>query len=208
MLLNKVWHIGAMEMLTRLPDNRVSIITDPPFGVGKTFSVSGEPYWTDPCKNPEQYWEWFQPIYREMVRVCAVGGLIAITQLLGYDEYFPEWFGLKNKATLTIVWNLQRTAYAIVMLRKTRTGLEEVSEGYWRIPDYTADDITGFNAPRPIAEVRKVIRLTPRGSIIVDPFCGSGTTGVAAIRESRPFLLGDLCFSAVRLARKRISEER
>ena len=75
------------------------------------------------------------------------------------------------------------------------------------MPRYTEEDHTGHNAPRPIAEVRNVIRLTPPGSIIIDPFCGSGTTGIAAIREGRPFILGDLCRSAVELAEMRISEE-
>lgn len=49
----------------------------------------------------------------------------------------------------------------------------------------------GNNHPtvKPISLMRYLVRLvTPKGSIVLDPFCGSGSTGVAAIMEGARFI--------------------
>jgi site-specific DNA-methyltransferase (adenine-specific) len=46
----------------------------------------------------------------------------------------------------------------------------------------------------------------PPGGIVLDPFCGSGSTGVAAIQESREFVGIDLSEHYVEIATKRCEE--
>jgi site-specific DNA-methyltransferase (adenine-specific) len=41
---------------------------------------------------------------------------------------------------------------------------------------------------KPLALMEDVVRIARPGALVVDPFCGSGTTGVAAIRHGRRFL--------------------
>lgn len=42
---------------------------------------------------------------------------------------------------------------------------------------------------KPIALMRWLIRLAvPAGGVVLDPFCGSGTTGIAAVAEGRQFI--------------------
>lgn len=42
---------------------------------------------------------------------------------------------------------------------------------------------------KPIALMRWLCRLvTPPGGVVLDPFCGSGSTGVAAVREGFRFI--------------------
>jgi site-specific DNA-methyltransferase (adenine-specific) len=41
---------------------------------------------------------------------------------------------------------------------------------------------------KPIELMRWLVRLTPPGGVVLDPFTGSGTTGVAAVAEGRTFL--------------------
>ena len=48
---------------------------------------------------------------------------------------------------------------------------------------------------------------TYRGDVVLDPFCGSGTTCVAALRTDRRFIGVDSSEDYVELARKRIGEE-
>jgi len=44
-------------------------------------------------------------------------------------------------------------------------------------------------AQKPIALMRHLVKLVaPRGSVVVDPFCGSGATGVAALSEGARFI--------------------
>ena len=59
---------------------------------------------------------------------------------------------------------------------------------------------------KPIELMRWLVRLVaPPGGLVLDPFCGSGTTGVAAALEGRPFLGIDLSPEYVRIAAARIS---
>lgn len=40
---------------------------------------------------------------------------------------------------------------------------------------------------KPTALMRELVKIAPPGGLVVDPFAGSGTTGVAALREGRRF---------------------
>lgn len=65
-----------------------AVITDPCFGIGKVYKGRQEE--TD---EPEQYWRWFEPVYREMLRVLKPGGFCAIFQGGRYFRHFWDWFG-------------------------------------------------------------------------------------------------------------------
>ena len=63
--------------------------------------------------------------------------------------------------------------------------------------------------PFPIELPARLIELyTYRGDLVVDPFAGSGTTAVAAVRSGRHFAGYDLDESYIRLAETRVEEER
>lgn len=40
---------------------------------------------------------------------------------------------------------------------------------------------------KPTALMRELVKIAPPGGLVIDPFAGSGTTGVAALREGRRF---------------------
>lgn len=65
----------------------------------------------------------------------------------------------------------------------------------------------GYPAEKPpeVAEVL-VRQSSSPGEVVVDPFMGSGSTGVAAIRNGRSFLGGDLCDEAIDITRARLLE--
>ncbi len=91
-------------------------------------------------------------------------------------------------------------------------------KGGWCMPENYQDASTVFNHPvtkkekklyvhptvKPLGLIRRFVRNSSKpGQMIVDPFVGSGTTAVAAIREGREFLGCDInrCFVAVAQAR-------
>lgn len=41
---------------------------------------------------------------------------------------------------------------------------------------------------KPVPVMRQLVRIAPEGGLILDPFTGSGTTGVAALEEGRRFI--------------------
>jgi DNA modification methylase len=48
---------------------------------------------------------------------------------------------------------------------------------------------------------------TDEGDVILDPVAGSGTTGVAASRLNREFILIDKNPDAIQICKKRVKEE-
>lgn len=77
-----------------------------------------------------------------------------------------------------------------------------------------AHDAGGAPAPacnphptvKPLALMRWLVRLaTPEGGLLLDPFCGSGTTGAAAALEGRRFLGVELDPAYATIARARIA---
>lgn len=57
---------------------------------------------------------------------------------------------------------------------------------------------------KPTAVMQKVVRIARPGGIILDPFMGSGTTGVAALLEGRRFLGFELAIEYMAIARERL----
>ena len=75
----------------------------------------------------------------------------------------------------------------------------------WRGP---TEQIDGHPTPKPVWLMRKLIRAScAPGSTILDPFCGSGSTGVAALQEGMNFIGIEKEAKYVEIARRRIGAE-
>ena len=78
----------------------------------------------------------------------------------------------------------------------------------WDIPylNPKANERVGYPTQKPILLLEKVIQLvTDEGDIVLDPFCGSGTTLVAAKLLNRKFIGIDISDDAIQLTHKRVS---
>ncbi len=77
------------------------------------------------------------------------------------------------------------------------------SRAVWDIPSVRANDI--HEAMFPVELPRRLIRLLSEpGDTILDPFMGSGTTGVAAVELNRNYIGFELSHEYCELAKKRI----
>lgn len=79
----------------------------------------------------------------------------------------------------------------------------------WDIPflNPKAKERTGYPTQKPILLLERIIRLvTDVGDLVVDPFCGSGTTLVAAGLLGRSAIGIDTSREAVELSRRRLAE--
>lgn len=82
-------------------------------------------------------------------------------------------------------------------------------------PDDVCDKYGSIKAPaqnhhptvKPLALMRYLARLTktPTGGVVLDPFMGSGTTGMAAVMEGRDFIGIELNAEYLEIAEKRIA---
>lgn len=78
----------------------------------------------------------------------------------------------------------------------------------WEIPflNPKAKERAGYPTQKPILLLERIINLaTDEGGVVLDPFCGSGTTLVAAKLLNRRFVGMDISFDAVELAKHRLS---
>lgn len=77
----------------------------------------------------------------------------------------------------------------------------------WRIPAEQARRV-GHPAPFPVELPRRLIELyTYRGDLVLDPFLGSGSTAVAAVRTGRRYVGYDVDPAYVELAERRVAAE-
>jgi modification methylase len=84
----------------------------------------------------------------------------------------------------------------------------EATLDVWRIRPESAKRV-GHPAPFPVALPDRCIKLfTYKGDVVLDPFMGSGSTAVAAVRSGRHYLGYELDDEYVKLARERIAAER
>lgn len=90
----------------------------------------------------------------------------------------------------------------------TRDDFMENTLDVWEIPAESATGV-GHPAPFPIELPARLIELyTYRGDLVLDPFAGSGTTAVAAVRAGRHFAGYDLDESYIKVAETRVEDER
>ena len=78
----------------------------------------------------------------------------------------------------------------------------------WEIPflNPKAKERTGYPTQKPVLLLERIVRLTTdKGDIVLDPFCGSGTTLVAAKLLGRSAIGIDISREAVELTRRRLA---
>ena len=89
----------------------------------------------------------------------------------------------------------------------SRDEFMEATVDVWEIPPESAARV-GHPAPFPIALPERLIHMnTYEGELVLDPFMGSGTTGVAAVRTGRHFIGYDTDAAYAAAATARIEQE-
>ena len=83
-------------------------------------------------------------------------------------------------------------------------GSGEVIDGFFYCP--TERDRYHITQ-KPIALMQELVRLCPLEGVVLDPFCGSASTAVAAIREGRRAITIESNEEIERVARQRLEAE-
>ena len=197
-----VQHADFRTTAQQLADDSVSLVfTDPPYDDG------------------------FLPAYRDLGLVAARvlqdgGSLITYT---GHHR-IPEVIAMLQAAGLTFFWPLAVVYTSGTLARMTEYGIivhwkpllwfvkgafrsrEDMRFVHDVIPSPQAEK-TDHPWQQEIASARYYIEmLTHPGDLVFDPFCGGGTTAVAAKLTQRRYLTCDIDEQSVWIARQRLSE--
>src|SRR5687767_913031 len=213
--------LDAVDFLRTLPSASVNLlITDPPYeslekhrAVGTTtrlkHSKSSSNDWFTIFPNA-RFGELFEQAYRVLKRDTHFY-LLCDTETMFVAKPLAEAAGFRFWKPL--VWD----KCSIGMGYHYRTRYEFIlffEKGKRRLNDLGIADViavprirNGYPAEKP-AEVAEVLigQSSQPGDVVADPFMGSASVGVAAIRTGRRFIGNDLNPEAVRVAAQRLGE--
>jgi ParB-like chromosome segregation protein Spo0J len=211
---NEIICADCRDILPRIKDHTFhAIITDPAYGIGQVYNGRKEA-----ADDPAGYWRWFQPIYREMLRVLKPGGFCAIFQSSRYLRYCWDWFGDQNfviyaairpVSVFTAGQPISCCWAPVVVFYKGRARYrpaEFVRARNWFVSSAHFDDLARLHpCPEPLDQCEELIRsFTCEGALVLDPLCGVGSIPVAAARHGRRYLGIEIEPEYVRVARRRM----
>ncbi|PGH40637.1 MAG: site-specific DNA-methyltransferase [Candidatus Nephrothrix sp. EaCA] len=101
----------------------------------------------------------------------------------------------------------KRDPYGNAIIGKEKKGVP--LSDVWEIPylNPKAKERTGYPTQKPVLLLNQILTLTTEeGDLVLDPFCGSGTTCVSARSLKRNFIGIDISKEAVELANSRLEE--
>ncbi len=218
MMNNTVVLSDATALLqTQQPDSVPLIIADPSYGIGyhSNYYKKGNPH--APIVNDDQYFK-ITDFIQECKRVLLVGGAL---YLFSRWDIYPLWLpsiiniGLKLKTKIVWVKNNWTAGdlkgsfgsqyEEILFIVKGRHILRgRRHPNVWNFDRIPATRMLHpTQKPVPLLE-RAIESSSDKGDLVIDPFAGSGSTGEAAKRTGRNFLLGDIDPKMVSIARKRL----
>jgi site-specific DNA-methyltransferase (adenine-specific) len=211
----------AVEWLCGLGDGSVDlVVTDPPYeslekhrAVGTTTRLSHSKAssndWFEIFPN-SRFGELFHEIYRVLrwdrhfYLFCDAETMFAakpIAEAAGFKLWKPlVW----DKKKIGMGYHYRARYELVLFFEKGKRKLHDLG-----VADIIEAErvFKGYPAEKPV-EVSEVLvsQSTEFGEVVIDPFMGTASAGVAAVRHGRRFWGNDLCREAVEIARQRLAE--
>ena len=206
-MLNGVTHGDCIEVMRRMPWASADfILTDPPYLVNYR-DRSGRSIAND---NDDA---WLKPAFRQMHRVLRPDSLCV--SFYGWnrtDAFMTAW----REAGFQIVGHIvfrKRYASKSRFLSYEHESAYLLAKGRPRLPAQPVPDVLEFPysgnrlhpTQKPVEPLKTLIRsFTRPGQVVLDPFCGSGSTLAAAQELERRFIGIDIDATHCRTARNRL----
>jgi site-specific DNA-methyltransferase (adenine-specific) len=194
----KVLQGDCLDLLRSLPDGSVdAVVTDPPYGIaGAWKGGSGHGWGLSRTESPKRNeWDASVPVPEIWEQISRVSK----KSVIWGGNYFPL-----SPSRCWLLWIKPERGFTLAEAEMAWTNLDAV--------------VRCYDAPRHIRErqhpTQKPLEVMlwsiekcklRTDSLILDPFCGSGTTGVAAMRLGMRFLGCELDPAYCNIARARIA---
>ncbi|MDX2051037.1 MAG: site-specific DNA-methyltransferase [Polyangiaceae bacterium] len=212
----------AVQFLSGLPNGSIDLaITDPPYESLEKHRAIGTTTRLSHSKSSSNDWfqifpnERFPELFSELYRVLKANShlyLFSDQETMFVVKPIAERAGFRFWKPL--VWDKQK----IGMGYHYRSRYEFIlffEKGKRKLLDLSVPDVLshprihrGYPTEKPWQVSQVFVNQSSQpGDLVLDPFMGSGSVGVAALREGRRFLGNDLCEEALKITTERLSNE-
>ena len=188
---NQILQGDCLELMKGMPDKSVDLIlTDPPYGI----KISSNPFRQ---KFPKKEWdnftpskEYFDEMFRVAKNVVCFGGNY-------FSNHLPQSKGF-------FIWDKgQPEKFSSAMVEYIYSSKDKPAKMFrQKVTTYEKFHPT----TKPVNLIEWILGYFPEANIVLDPFAGSGTTGVAAQNLNRNFILMEQEPEYVEIIKKRLAE--
>ena len=211
-----IHHGECLDILRSLPSGSVdAVVTDPPYGINTKSDGAGKLNpWADLCNSAFWYTAWLSECrriikpdgcawsflnWRSLVtfQKAACDTAWPIESLLVWDK---QWIGPGGPRGLRPSYEMVALFSGEEFAIKDR-GLPDIQRFKW-----CGHKPNGHPAEKPVALAEWLVNTTAEGGTVLDPFMGSGTTGVACMRTGRKFIGCEIDKGYYDIAKRRIEE--
>ena len=200
-----------------MPDNSVdAIVTDPPYGIDfQSARRTDKTKWKPKIANDKSPYIWFLP---EAFRVLRDGGALLCFTRFDTENDFRWAMKLAGFTTKSqIIWDKQVHGMGDLTgdFASQHENIILATKGRFLLPSKRPKTIVSVQRvspsklkhpnEKPIELMEYLIKaVTPRGGLVLDMFMGSGSTGVAAIKNGFEFIGIELDADYCKIAEARI----
>jgi DNA modification methylase len=209
----------CFNTLRSLPAESVDLIlTDPPYVIGtRGCGLAGNRKYLADITDAALDTGFDAIILEEFLRVLKVPNIIVFCSRLQIRDYL-NWAHDRNLTWSLICWHktnptpltnnnyLPDTEYILHFWRGRRLGGHYGSKRRYYVLPSTPTASQGHPTAKPLVIVKNLMlnAASSPGAVILDPFMGSGTTGVAAVQLGHKFIGIELNGDYLAIAKRRI----
>jgi len=209
MEINKVYNMDAKELLKSFPDSkRIVIVTDPPYGINldlKWLSDMNIAKGKQPNKADHKIEEDSKPFDAKHLFSYKRRLIFGFPYI--YDKDATGWLVWDKQPKIDERGIVTPVEVASTTLRKGYDIFRVMWGGFMKDDDITEKRYE-HPTQKPVKLMRRLIeKFTKKEDLIIDPYCGSGSTLVACIRLGREFIGCDINPEYCKIANERIQKE-
>ncbi len=200
----------AIEWLGTVGDESIDlVITDPPYESLEKHRAKGTTTRLKHSKASSNDWfpifpnARFPALFREVFRVLRAD--THFYMFCDQETMFVAKPLVWDKGRLGMGYHYRCRYELVLFFEKGKRRLNDLG-----VPDVisSARIVNGYPTEKPLAVSEVFVRQSSQpGDLVIDPFMGSGSVGVAALRNGRRFAGCDVTEAAVKLTRERLAKE-
>lgn len=211
----KIYCQDSFELFKTIPNESIDMfLTDPPYGMN--YNSGRIKIKHDKIKNDDKL-EWLEPFAKEMFRMAkndtAHYVFCSWHKIDVFKQVFEKYFKVKN----ILVWvknnhtagdiygNFAPKHELVLFLHKGRSLIRGKRDT--NVMFYDKMRSTNHPTEKPVDMLEFMIeKFSDKGDVIFDPFMGSGSTGVAALKTGRKFIGSEIESKYFDVAKNRLTE--